>query len=110
MSKVVDTKRVFKFWWAWNFDKEEAWLNNMANSGYLLEDVTWMVYKFRRCEPGEYIIRVAYQNNSPDYISFMNELGAEQITYNMGWQYFKRKTEQGEFNTCMCDFLRVWVY
>ena len=46
-----------KWFWAWDFDKEEAWLNEMASEGLALVSVGWCRYEFEPCEPGEYIVR-----------------------------------------------------
>ena len=54
----METKTVHKWPWVWDFDKEEDWLNEMAQEGWALESVGFCTYTFRRCEPGEYIIRL----------------------------------------------------
>ena len=46
-------KTVRKWFWVWDFDKEEDWLNEMAMSGWVLESVGFASYHFVRCEPGE---------------------------------------------------------
>lgn len=33
MERNAETKTVFRWWWEWDFDKEEQWLNQMAQSG-----------------------------------------------------------------------------
>ncbi len=93
-----EIKKVTRWWWAWNFDKEEEWLNNMAHSGYTLVDVKWIFYRFKKTEPDEYIIRLEYHENNPEYIHFMEDLGAERISHYMGWNYYRRKSSLGEFD------------
>lgn len=95
MGEII--KKV-KFWWAWQFDKEEEWLNEMAEQGYTLVRAKWIFYWFEKTEPGEYIIRLEYQSNDPGYVSFMKEMGAERVSYHMGWNFFRRKSNLGEFN------------
>ena len=53
-----ETKKVFKIFFVWDFEKEERWLNQMAMEGWVLEEVSFFGYTFRRCEPGEYILRL----------------------------------------------------
>ena len=36
MERNAETKTVFRWWWAWDFDKEEQWLNQMAQFGWLI--------------------------------------------------------------------------
>lgn len=33
-------KRVFKIFWAWNYEKEEKWLNDMSRQGWQLQKYT----------------------------------------------------------------------
>lgn len=95
---MAETKNVIKWWWAWKYDKEEEWLNNMANNGYALKYAKFIFYQFEKTMPGEYIIRIEYHKNNSDYISFMEELGAKRVSYYMGWNIFRRKSELGEFD------------
>ena len=45
-------KTIRKWFWVWEFEKEEDWLNEMAMNGWVLENVGWCTYHFVRCEPG----------------------------------------------------------
>ena len=51
-------KTIHKVYLAWDFKKEELWLNEMAAEGWALEHAAFCSYTFVRCEPGEYIIRM----------------------------------------------------
>jgi len=93
-----EIKKVTRWWWAWNFDKEEEWLNNMANNGYALVGAKWIFYQFEKAEPGEYIIRIEYHKDSLEYVHFMEELGAERVAHYMGWNYYRRQSRLGEFD------------
>lgn len=98
MNEMNDRKKVFRWWWAWDFEKEERWLNNMAADGWVLDGVGFATYYFVRCEPGEYIIRLEMRDSNDEYIRFMEEIGAEQAGKFFVWHYFRRKTELGSFN------------
>ena len=95
---MSERKTVRKWIWVWDFDKEEVWLNEMAMNGWLLESVGWCTYHFVRCEPGEYNIRLEMRPYDEDYISFMEETGAEFIGRMMMWCYFRKKTADGPFD------------
>ena len=69
-------KTVKKVFWVWDFEKEERWLNTMAQSGWVLEKVGFCVYHFAACAPGEYTVRLEMRNHDDAYISFMQETGA----------------------------------
>lgn len=92
-----------KWFWAWEFDKEEKWLNDMAAQGKALVSARYATYEFESSEPGEYAIRLEMLENAPDseagmaYISFVEETGAEYVGKVMKWVYFRKKTADGPF-------------
>ena len=92
-----EKKTVFKLFFVWDFEKEERWLNEMAQEGWVLDNTGFSFYTFVRCEPGEYIIRLE-MNPSSDYRAFVKELGAEYIGGCVNWAYFRRKAELGPFD------------
>ena len=94
---MAEIKKVTRWWWAWNFDQEEAWLNRMAEDGYALTDARWIFFRFEKTEPGEYIIRLEHHPRDAKYIDFMEELGAEHISESVGWNYYRRKSSLGDF-------------
>jgi hypothetical protein len=61
---MAETKTVHKWFWVWDFEKEERWLNEMALEGWALVAVGWCRYVFERCEPGAYMIRL--EMHQPD--------------------------------------------
>ena len=95
---MSETKKLHKVFWVWEFEKEERWLNEMAQEGWALTQAGFCTYTFEKGEPGEYIIRLEMIDNSPKFQSFMEELGAEAVGNCVNWAYFRRKAELGEFN------------
>ncbi len=91
-------KMIRKWFWVWDFEKEEEWLNEMAMSGWVLESVGICTYYFVRCEPGEYSVRLEMHPYDEAYISFMNETGADYVGRMMMWIYFRKKTADGPFD------------
>lgn len=97
-------KKVYKWFWDWDFEKEEQWLNDMANMGFILTSVNLPgKYTFDKCEPGEYTIRtekLKYRTSHPEskeYIRFIEETGAEKIDHCFDWIYFKKKNDGTPF-------------
>lgn len=88
----------------WAFDKEEQWLNHMADQGWVLDSVKIFKYTFVKSEPGEYTIRMELlekgvtTNESKAYLEFLAETGAEHITSVLDWIYLKKRTDQGPFD------------
>ena len=87
-----------KWIWVWDFDKEEQWLNTMAQQGWVLDRVGFCRYEFVRCEPGEYTVRLEMREHDDAYLSFMADTGAEYVGRMVKWIYFRKKTEDGPFD------------
>ena len=93
----MERKIVKKWIWIWEYDKEEQWLNAMAQSGWVLDKVGFCRYEFVPCEPGEYTVRLEMRDHDEAYLGFMAETGAEYVGRMMKWIYFRKKTELGKF-------------
>ena len=95
----MENRRIIRKWfWVWEFEKEEEWLNEMAQNGWVLDKVSLLTYHFVRCEPGEYTLRLEMHGAEPDYIDFMRETGAEYIGRMAAWIYFRKKAADGAFD------------
>ena len=92
------TKTVWKWYFVWDFEKEEEWLNEMAEQGWILSSVGWCRYTFTKGEPGEYTIRLEMRGYDQEYISFMEETGAEYIGRVLQWLYFRKPASEGSFD------------
>ena len=97
-------KTIHKLFFLWNFDKEEKWLNEMAAKGLALVGVSLGRYEFEDCAPGEYNIRLEMLKESvnhpesKNYISFLEETGAEHIGTILRWVYFRKKADIAPFD------------
>lgn len=96
-------KKINKWFWVWQAEKEEKWLTDMAAKGLALVGVGYARYEFEDCEPGEYTVRMELLEhglNHPEsqkHISFIEETGAEQVGSFGRWVYFRKKRCEGEF-------------
>lgn len=92
---------VYKLLWAWEYDKEEKWLNEMAAKGLALVSVGLCKYIFEDSEPGEYMYKIEllgkmpYRAGSEAYIRFLEETGAEHVGSILRWIYIRKKTSEG---------------
>lgn len=95
--------KVHKWFWIWDFDKEEKWLNEMASKGLTLTSIGYCTYVFEDTLPGEYSIKLEMLKDVPSkpesikYIQFVEETGAEYLGSMLRWVYFRKKKEYGEF-------------
>lgn len=90
-------KTVRKWFWVWDYEKEEQWLNAMAMEGWTLVGVGFCTYRFRADAPGAYTVRMEMHPPEAEYLRFMEETGAEYIGRIGQWLFFRKKTEEGAF-------------
>lgn len=95
---MSEGKVIRKWFWVWDFEKEEQWLNTMAQSGWLLKKVGFGRYEFIPCEAGAYTVRLEMHDHDPEYVRFMVETGAQYIGQMAQWAYFCKKTADGDFD------------
>lgn len=97
-------KTVKKWFWVWEFEKEEAWLTQMAAQGWSLVSVSCGRYEFESCTPNEYTMRLEMLSepvttaSSQEYLQFVEQTGAQYIGHVLKWVYFRKKTELGSFD------------
>lgn len=95
---MKEIKTIYKWFWVWDFEKEEAWLNEMAENGWVLDGVGFCRYTFIKCEPGEYTVRLEMHQYDREYLDFMAETGAEYVGRMVNWIYFRKRTDKGQFD------------
>ncbi len=95
---------IYKWFWAWSFETEEKWLNEMSAKGMQLVSVGLCKYTFEESTPSEYIYRLELLENVPShpasmsYIHFLEETGVQHIGSVLRWVYLRKKATEGEFN------------
>jgi hypothetical protein len=94
----MEKKRIRKWFWVWDFEKEECWLNEMARCGWLLDDVGFCRYDFVPCEPGRHTVRMEMHRRDEAYLEFMKETGAQYIGRMVQWVYFCKDVKDGPFD------------
>lgn len=96
-------RTMHKWFFAWDFDKEEKWLAKMSARGLSLVGVGFCKYVFEDSAPDSYSVRLELLENHPthaesqQYIKFVEETGAEYIGSVMRWAYFRKRADSGEF-------------
>ncbi|MCK5794347.1 MAG: DUF2812 domain-containing protein, partial [Anaerolineales bacterium] len=99
MTNKLLTKH--KWFWAWQDEKEEAWLAEMARQGLHLNAVPFPgSYQFKNGEPADYVYRLDYQSlktkERDSYLQLFADSGWEQVGEMGGWMYFRYKVDHGE--------------
>ena len=96
-------RSVRKVFWVWDWDREEAWLNEMAAKGLALVATGYCRYDFEETEPGAYRVAMELLEHRPSdpetahYLEFMESTGAEAVGFWMRWVYYRKKTSDGSF-------------
>ena len=93
-------KVVWKCFFIWDYDKQEAWLNRMSAKGLHLQAVSSWKYVFEKGLPSEYIYCIIRFEKSPNervnYIRSIVDNGAEHISTCRNWIYFRKKSGKFE--------------
>ncbi len=93
-------KSVTKAFFAWEDEKEEKWLEQMAAEGWKLISVAPYVYHFERSAPEKVVFRLDYKlTNDKDYQEYLGlfkDSGWELFATFSNWHYFKINPENHE--------------
>ena len=99
MTNKIITKQ--KWFWAWQDEKEEAWLAEMAQQGLHLYDVPFPGnYHIKNGEAANFVYRLDYQSlktkDKESYLQLFADAGWEQVGEMGGWMYFRYEAANGE--------------
>lgn len=106
---MKDTKTVFKFFTIPEYQKEEQYLSDMHEKGWMLTGVTsFGFYHFKKCEPQQVSYRLDYNQegvrNKDEYVQMFSDCGWEYLFDFVGYSYFRKAKGQGEDNEeIFCD-------
>lgn len=98
----------FKWFWAWQDEKEEAWLAEMAQQGFHLEKIELPgQYTFQQGEPGNYVYRLDFQplrsKDRDSYLQLFADAGWEHIADLGSWVYFRHAVNGSEIPEIFSD-------
>jgi hypothetical protein len=99
MEKEKTTR--FKWFWAWNDEEEEKWLEEMSRTGWHLEAPGFPgFYHFAKGEPRDYSYRLDFRTGSlkslEEYRQICRDAGWEQLGRLGSWYYFRKDCRAGE--------------
>jgi len=88
---------------SWNYENEEAWLNEMSEQGFHFQKASMISSTFIRDSSIRYTYRLDYQTGSQkdgkfqDYVHLYQDAGWEYVSsYGNMWHYFRRVWQPGE--------------
>lgn len=96
----MTTIKKFHWFWAWDDEKEEAWLREMSQQGLHLSSIGMPgFYEFEQGLTKDYVYRLDYIRDRKDYSNYLqlfNDSGWDHIGEMSGWQYFRKEALEGE--------------
>ncbi len=105
MNETITKKS--KWFWAWQDDREEAWLGEMSRQGLHLQHAgAFGQYTFEQGEPREYAYRLDFVTESKkkdDYYQIFRDAGWEHVGELMGWQYWRKEILDGRVPEIFTD-------
>lgn len=91
-------KRVRKWFWAWNDDKEEKFLEEMAADGYKLKNVSIGMYEFISSEPEKVRYQLDFKGinrmSEEEYLQIFEDAGWECADRLGSWYYFRKTYDE----------------
>ncbi len=93
-----EQKRFFKIFGAWNDEREEAWLSQMAQQGWHLVRPALGFYPFVQGDPKNIVYRMDYKSGDKDmaeYLQLFADAGWQHVGKLGGWQYFRKEAAEG---------------
>ncbi|MCI0767765.1 DUF2812 domain-containing protein [Bacillus sp. TL12] len=95
----MEDKKTFKFFAAWNLEKEEAYLRKMHQEGWAFQKYNFM-YTFKKTEPKDVVYKADFkldnrnsQMNQKEYIEIYEMSGWKHVTSFTKWHYFCKEVD-----------------
>jgi hypothetical protein len=96
----MNTVSKFKWFWAWDDEKEEDYLREMALDGWHFQSVTFPgFYTFEKGMPRNDFYRLDFLVNHRDkenYLQLFKDAGWSHVGEYGSWQYFRKTAVEGE--------------
>jgi len=96
----MEELKQFRMFWAWADEKEEAYLREMALSGWHFKSVTFPGnYTFKKGEPRDDFYRLDFLVNYKDkdnYLQLFEDAGWSHVGEYASWQYFRKTAVEDE--------------
>jgi hypothetical protein len=94
------TRKQFNWFWPWQDEQEEAWLEKKSQAGWHLQSVHLpCVYIFVKGEPTQYIYRLDYQRAEKgkllEYQQIFQDAGWEYLGEMTNWRYWRNQAVNG---------------
>lgn len=102
-------KRILKWFWAWQDEQEEAWLESLSRERglHLVSVAPFGVYTFNIGPPRSMIYRLDYRylrgQDEACYLQLFDDAGWEHVDQMSNWHYFRRPEVAGRPSEIFTD-------
>lgn len=99
-----EIRKIWRFYSIADYEKEEAFLNEMARAGWNLTAVGFCQYIFRRGNEGEYIYKLDMVERTESdqvkesYFNFLTDCGIRVVGEFRDWIYLQKRASEGPFD------------
>ena len=99
-----EIKKLWRFYSIADYEKEEAFLNELARAGWNLTAVGFCRYIFRRGNEGEYIYKLDMVERTESdevkesYFNFLTDCGIRVVGDFKDWIYLQKPASEGPFD------------
>lgn len=95
----METKKEWKFFSIWGYEKEQEYLRTMHKRGWKLVRITGIgVYHFEKCEPQDVIYQLDYNKegleHKEEYVKMFEDCGWEYLQDFVGYSYFRKPASE----------------
>lgn len=100
MEKQI--KKTLKWFWPWQDQKREEWLQQKSQEGWHLLSIGFggLEFRFVQGEKQLYVYQIDFlqekQKKMNEYLDIFENAGWEHVLSWNGWQYFRKRFEEGE--------------
>ena len=105
----METKKQFKWYTIFEYEKEQDYLRNMHRSGWKFVKVKGLgVYSFEKCVPQDVVYQLDYNkeglSHKDEYLKMFDDCGWEYIQNYGGYSYFRKAVAtDGAAEEIFCD-------
>lgn len=105
----METKKQFKLFTIFEYEKEQDYLRDMHKSGWKFVKVTGLgMYHFEKCTPQDVVYQLDYNKDGlehkDEYLKMFDDCGWEYIQDYAGYSYFRKAVaEDGVAEEIFCD-------
>ncbi len=105
----METKKQFKWFTIFDYEKEQDYLREMHKSGWKFVKVRGLgMYYFEKCAPEDVIYQLDYNEDGlaykEEYLKMFDDCGWQYIQDYMGYSYFRKVVaDDGKADEIFCD-------